>query len=178
MSNINACDAIFHVVRAFSDDEIIHVEGEVNPVRDLDIISNELRQKDLAKATELATSVRKLAERGDKKKQKELATYEKIEQHLKDGKDIRYGEWSRNEVEVLNDHLFLTAKPVIYLVNLSERDYKRKKNKWLSKIKTWVDENEKNGIIIPYSAELEFQLASLPDAEARDKFCKENDVQT
>eukprot|EP00043_Microstomoeca_roanoka_P011125 m.105053 g.105053 ORF g.105053 m.105053 type:complete len:471 (-) comp15101_c0_seq1:134-1546(-) len=178
LSNINACDAIYHVVRAFSDEEIIHVEGEVNPVRDLEIISNELRLKDLAKATDLATSVRKLAERGDKKKKQELDMYEKIENHLREGKDIRRGEWTRNEIEVLNEQLFLTAKPVIYLVNLSERDYARKKNKWLAKIKAWVDEHEVNGILIPYSAQLEYTLACLPDQQARDEYCKEHSVQS
>ncbi|EGD75842.1 obg-like ATPase 1 [Salpingoeca rosetta] len=177
LSNISACDAIYHVVRAFKDTEISHVEGEVDPVRDLDIISNELRMKDLAKASDLANNVRKLAERGDKKKKKELEIYEKIEKHLKEGKDIRYGEWSRSEIEVLNEHLFLTAKPVIYLVNLSERDFKRKKNKWLGKIKEWVDEHEKNAIIIPYSADVEFQLACLPDDAEREKFCKEHEIQ-
>ena len=164
------------MVRAFSDADITHVEGEVDPVRDLDIISNELRQKDLAKATELATSVRKLAERGDKAKKQQLEVYEKIEAHLKAGKDIRYGTWSTSEIEVLNELLLLTAKPVIYLVNLSERDYKRKKNKWLGKIKQWIDEHESNPIIIPYSADYELQLALMPDEESRAKAIEEAGV--
>jgi obg-like ATPase 1 len=92
---------------------------------------------------------------------------------LEDGLDIRQGEWDRHEVELLNSILFLTAKPVIFLVNLSEKDYILKKNKWLSKIKAWVDEHEHNGLIIPYSADFEYSLALLPDDEARAKRCEE-----
>lgn len=74
---------------------------------------------------------------------------------LKDGKWIRTcKDWSARDVERLNEHLLITAKPVIYLVNLSVEDYKKKKNKWLAKIKKFVDENNE-GLIIPYSAEYE-----------------------
>jgi obg-like ATPase 1 len=87
--------------------------------------------------------------------------------------DVRNGEWSNTEIEVLNDLLLLTAKQVIYLVNLSQRDFERKKNKWLAKIKTWVEENEKKPTIIPYSAEFEYKLATMEDDEARKKHCEE-----
>lgn len=65
--------------------------------------------------------------------------------------------------------LLLSAKQVIYLVNLSAEDFKRKKNKWLGKIKSWVEANEKQPVIIPYSADVELQLAQEKDLEARKK---------
>eukprot|EP00055_Hartaetosiga_balthica_P003248 m.7104 g.7104 ORF g.7104 m.7104 type:complete len:395 (+) comp2708_c0_seq1:71-1255(+) len=173
LSNISACDAIYHVVRAFSDADITHVEGEVNPVRDLDIISSELRYKDLAKARDMCESVKRQADRGDKKKQKELVMLELFKKHLEEEKNIRDGDWSNEEIEVLNSILFLTAKPVIYLVNLSEKDFIRKKNKWLGKIKSWIDAHEATTTLIPFSASLEYDLACLPDDAAREAHLKE-----
>jgi len=72
----------------------------------------------------------------------------------------------RDEVEVLNKHLFITSKPVIYLVNLSEKDYIRKKNKWLIKIKEWIDKHDPGSILIPFSGALETKLADMPEDEA------------
>jgi obg-like ATPase 1 len=179
LSNISACDAIFHVCRAFSDDEIIHVEGDVNPVRDLDIIAQELRLKDVAALDKVIAPIEKAATRGgDKKKKQEYDMLMKFKEHLLAGKDIRNGQWDRYEIELLNTFLLLTSKPVVYLVNLSEKDFLRKKNKWLGKIKAWVDEHEEVPIIIPYSAEFELTLAMLPDDEARNKHCEETGMQS
>ena len=73
-------------------------------------------------------------------------------------------------MDVINSLMLLTAKPVIYIVNLSERDYARKKNKWLPKIKQWIDENNPGDLLIPFSAALEEQLFSLPDDNARAEY--------
>jgi len=179
LSHIKACDAIFHLCRAFEGEDVTHVEGEVNPVRDLEIISDELRLKDLEY---LATNVDKLERtviRGnDKKSKPECDVLVKVQQLLKDEKKhIRFLDWNVNEIEVLNKHMFLTAKPIVYLVNLSEKDYIRKKNKWLPKLKEWVDANDPGAMMIPLSGVLETQLADL-SPEDRDKFCKENNTQS
>lgn len=76
------------------------------------------------------------------------------------------------QIEVLNKYLFLTSKPVIYLVNLSEKDFIRKKNKWLIKIKEWVDKNDHGATIIPFSGAYEHTLGELGTPEAR----KEHEV--
>lgn len=76
-------------------------------------------------------------------------------------------------MEVLNEYQFLTAKSVVYLVNLSEKDFIRQKNKWLAKIHKWVQENV-TGPIIPYSAVFENKLAELQDPEARERYIKVN----
>ena len=70
------------------------------------------------------------------------------------------------QVQVVNDLQLLTAKPVTYLVNLSERDYIRKKNKWLPKIKQWIDENNPGDLLIPFSVTFEQRLADLGDEAA------------
>jgi obg-like ATPase 1 len=105
LSHIRAVDAIFQVVRCFDDAEIIHVEGDVNPVRDLEIISDELRIKDIEFVEKAVDNLIKLTRRGGqslemKKLKEEQATVEKILAMLKDGKDVRKGDWSPKEVSL------------------------------------------------------------------------------
>jgi len=135
LSHIKACDAMFHLCRTFEDSEITHVEGEVDPVRDLDIINEELRLKDEEQFEKVFEEVERKYCRGGEKKLK--ADYEilcKIKKVLmEDKKHIRFGDWNAADIEVLNKHLFITSKPMIYLVNLSEKDFIRKKEQMAAK---------------------------------------------
>ncbi|KAF2842486.1 GTP-binding protein-like protein YchF, partial [Patellaria atrata CBS 101060] len=174
LSHIRAVDAIFQVVRCFDDAEIIHVEGDVDPVRDLDIISEELRLKDIEFVEKSLENLVKQTKRGGqslemKKMKEEQATVEKILDMLKSGKDVRKGDWAPKEVEVINPLFLLTAKPVVYLVNLSEKDYIRQKNKHLPKIAAWVKEHAEGDPIIPISVSFEERLATMTDAEAQEE---------
>ncbi|VEU22375.1 DEKNAAC103579 [Brettanomyces naardenensis] len=174
LANIRAVDAIYQVVRCFDDAEITHIEGDVNPVRDLEIISNELRLKDIEFSNRYLESVEKLANRGGqslevKKAKEELEIVKRIIKMLEDGQRIANHDWNSKEAEVINSMLLLTAKPCIYLVNLSERDYIRKKNKWLPKIKAWVDANSPGDAIIPLSICLEERLSHLETDEEREE---------
>ncbi|KAF2145356.1 uncharacterized protein K452DRAFT_264309 [Aplosporella prunicola CBS 121167] len=171
LSHIRAVDAIFQVVRCFDDAEIIHVEGDVDPVRDLDIISEELRIKDIEFAEKAHEALVKQTRRGGqslemKKLKEEQATVEKILEHLKAGRDVRKADWNPKEVELINTLFLLTAKPVVYLVNLSEKDYIRKKNKHLPKIAEWVKEHAPGDPIIPISICLEERLTQFETEEA------------
>ncbi|CRK18841.1 Obg-like ATPase [Verticillium nonalfalfae] len=170
LSHIRAVDAIFQVVRSFDDAEIIHVEGDVNPTRDLDIISEELRLKDIEFVEKALEAQKKKTRSGGqslemKKMIAEQDTIQKIIDWLKDGKDVRKGNWSPKEVEVINPLFLLTAKPVVYLVNLSERDYVRKKNKHLPKIAEWIKENATGDPIIPISVAYEERLSRFETEE-------------
>lgn len=103
LSHIRAVDAIFEVVRCFDDAEIIHVEGDVDPVRDLEIISEELRAKDIEFVEKALENLIKQTRRGGqslemKKLKEEQATVEKILAMLKEGKDVRKGDWPPKEV--------------------------------------------------------------------------------
>ncbi|OJD38729.1 gtp-binding protein [Diplodia corticola] len=178
LSHIRAVDAIFQVVRCFDDAEIIHVEGDVDPCRDLDIISEELRIKDIEFVEKAHENLVKQTRRGGqslemKKLKEEQATVEKILDHLKDGKDVRKNNWTAKEVEVINTLFLLTAKPVVFLVNLSEKDYIRKKNKHLPKIAEWVKEHAPGDPIIPISICLEERLTQFEtEAEAAEECTK------
>uniref|UniRef100_A0A672KWC5 Obg-like ATPase 1 n=1 Tax=Sinocyclocheilus grahami TaxID=75366 RepID=A0A672KWC5_SINGR len=153
LSHISACDAIFHMTRAFEDEDIIHVEGCVDPVRDIEIIHEELRMKDEEMIGPIIDKLEKTAVRGgDKKLKPEYDIMCKIKSWVVDEKKhVRYYlEWNDKEIEVLNKYLFLTSKPMIYLVNLSEKDYIRKKNKWFGlQFKACADLYHSYGCPIP-----------------------------
>lgn len=172
LSHVRAVDGIFQVVRAFDDAEVIHVEGDVDPCRDMQIISTELRLKDIEWVEKELEKLKKVT-RGlgsislaDKAKKEEQNTVERVLEWLTvENKDVRKGPWGNKDIEVINQMNLLTAKPINYLVNLSERDFVRKKNKWLPKIKAWIDENNPGDALIPFSVALEERLVKMSDEE-------------
>ncbi|XP_055909902.1 obg-like ATPase 1 isoform X2 [Eupeodes corollae] len=169
LSHISACDAIFHLCRAFEDPDVTHVEGEVDPVRDLEIISEELRLKDEEKLIQNLDKLEKVVARGgDKKLKPEYDSMLKVKSILCDEKKhLRFADWNLHDIETLNKYMFLTTKPAIYLINLSDKDFIRKKNKWLAKIKEWVDKNDPGAIIIPFSGQFENNLAEKDETERK-----------
>lgn len=174
LSHIRACDAIFHLCRCFEDENVSHVEGDINPVRDIEIINEELRLKDEEYLLNIIDKMERTVLRGgDKKAKPEYDVLCKIKNLVVDEKKhIRFSDWNALEIEVLNKHLFLTSKPMIYLINLSEKDYIKKKNKWLPKIKEWVDKNDPKAAIIPFSGAFEHKLTEM-DPEEKKKYLQE-----
>ena len=101
----------------------------------------------------------------------------KVLSMLRDEKKwVRYNDWNEKEIEVLNKHLLITSKPVVYLLNMSETDYIKRKNKWLPKIKQWVDENDPGATVIPYSAPYELKLQEMASDEERNAYIAETKV--
>ncbi|KAL1306706.1 hypothetical protein AAFC00_005375 [Neodothiora populina] len=177
LSHIRAVDAIFQVVRCFDDAEIIHVEGDVDPVRDLEIIADELRIKDIEFVEKALENLAKQTRRGGqslemKKMKEEQSIVEKILQHLQDGKPIYHADWTPREVEVINPLFLLTAKPSVYLVNLSERDYIRQKNKYLPKVAEWIKEKAPGSAVIPMSVSFEERLTRFETEAEAEEECK------
>jgi len=170
LSHINAVDGIIHVMRAFEDDAVIHHDDKPNPVADIEMICSELRIKDISSMESL------LGQHGRSKQgaatsspaalkawETERAAMDHFLAWLNAGKDIRNGmdEWSTKEIEYLNDYQLLTAKPVMFAVNLSLNDYKRKKNKFLKPIFEWVTANAPGSMIIPYAGSFEEEIQEL-----------------
>ena len=174
LSHIKAVDGIFHMIRAFGGEEVVHVEGDVDPIRDMEIIKEELRLKDeefLGKQLEAAKKALRSHET-DKQKKFELETVQKLSDWVsQDKQDVRHGDWSAKEIEeVINPLQLLTAKSVVYLVNITEEEFASKRNKWLAKIKAWIDEHSPGDTLIPFSGELESKLgseASMAEAKAK-----------
>ena len=160
LSHIREVDAIVHVVRCFHNDDIIHVEGSVDPKRDIEIIDLELILSDLEMAQKRLDRVKK-ALKGDKKYQAEADFLERLIKHLESGKSARSLKLAENEEDYFKELPLLTFKPVIYVCNMSEADFKG-----------GIDDNEGYNIVkaiaekegakaLPICAELEAEIASL-----------------
>lgn len=178
LSHIQAVDGIYHVVRAFDNDDVVHVEDSVNPVRDLEIIQSELCKKDLEILGKMIQNEEiQVRKTGGQFKLSPLfiETTAKIREMLENNIPIRDGTWSTMEIELINDKAqFITTKPVIYLINMSQADFIRKKNKWLSKIHQWVTTHG-GGIMIPFSVEFETNLWNLRDSpDGKEEFLKQH----
>jgi len=182
LSHIQAVDGIIHVMRAFEDDDVIHAEDTVDPVRDIATICNELRIKDLSfmqgkremhKKTQTAARAKSPA--ALKKWEQELATMDKIIALLESGKDVKNNmkEWSSMDIEFLNDYMLLSAKPCMFAINMNEKDYCRKKNKFLKPIFEWVNANAPGSAMIPYCGAFEEELQDLESDAARAERLKE-----
>lgn len=129
LSHIRAVDAIFQVVRCFDDAEIIHVEGDVNPTRDLDIISEELRIKDIEFVEKAADALAKQTRRGGqslemKKLREEEATVNKVLDWLKEGKDVRKNNWTPKEVRT-NSTFVLRPSGHTFRVTMMNKSFAR-----------------------------------------------------
>jgi len=180
LSHIGACDAIFQMLRAFDDEDVIHVDGSVDPTRDLSTILNELRLKDVEYFEKQHADMHKKCQRKvDKKEVEEFETIKKCLDLVREQeKHIRFEKnWDAKEIEVINKHLPLTAKPMVYLVNLSEKDYIRKKNKWLLKIKEWIDANDPGALLIPMSAVFESKAFDMGEDMFKG-YCEEQKTQS
>lgn len=175
LSHIQAVDGIYHMVRAFSNEEVIHNEGEVNPIRDMEIITNELFAKDLQHIEKVLPDLeRAIARKNQKPDVEERDLLLKVKEMSENKQPVRDGTWNGKEIELLNKHLFMSAKPVVYLVNIGRDEYITKKNKYLVKIQNWIKENG-GGPMIPFSAEYEAEVlatAGSPDKDARDEAAK------
>mmetsp|Transcript_13743 Transcript_13743/g.24099 ORF Transcript_13743/g.24099 Transcript_13743/m.24099 type:complete len:393 (+) Transcript_13743:85-1263(+) len=170
LSHIGSVDGLFHVCRAFDDPDVIHVEDRVDPVADLDIIHAELRLKDLAHVQSVMDALDKQKVRASgpvlKILNEEYDLAERLKTMLEAGTDVRFGEWSVKDIETMNvnNYNLLTAKPVVYLINMSENDYIRKKNKFLKPIADWVAAHGGEPVI-PFSGAYESRVVDMPDDE-------------
>jgi obg-like ATPase 1 len=176
LSHINAVDGIIHVMRAFEDDAVIHHDDKPNPVADIEMITSELRIKDLATLRDMYERHSKLKQGAATKSPAALKAWEterdamqKFIAYLESGKDIRLGldQWTTKDIEFLNDYMLLTAKPVMFAVNLNFTDFKRKKNKFLKPIFDWVQENAPGSMIIPYCGSYEEEIQDLDAAAVK-----------
>ncbi len=167
LANIREVDAIVHVVRCFENDDIIHVAGSIDPVRDIEIINLELALADLAQVERRIERTRKQA-RSNKEAQIELDVLEKLVASLNQGQPARKVDLNEEEIELIKALELLTAKPVIYAANVSEED--------LAMGNTWVEQVRQIAItegakVVIVSAQVEAELVDLSAAERQDFLC-------
>lgn len=170
LANIREVDAIVHVVRCFENDNIVHVDGRVDPVSDKEIIDTELQLKDLESVEKKISRVEKAAKSGDAKLKRELAALQHYKETLQSGKNARLVEMDEEERKAVADLQLLTAKPVIYVANVDEGSL-HTGNKHVDALKEHVKNEYAEVVII--SAAIEAQIAELESEEDRQTFLAE-----
>lgn len=171
LGNIREVDAIVHVVRCFENENIIHVNGEVNPEKDIEIINLELIFSDIEMLEKRIQKIEKLI-KSDKKYIVELDICNKILDTLQKGKLAKTLDYTEEEKEFVKSLGLLTVKPVIYAANMSENDFSNgvKSNENYEKVKKLAD--EENSEVIPICAELESQISEM-NQEEKMEFLKD-----
>lgn len=164
LANIREVDAIVHVVRCFENDDIIHVAGSVDPVRDIEIINLELGLADLGQIDRRIDRTRKLA-RTSKEAQLELTALEKLSAALNEGKSARQVSLTEDEEAIVKPLGLLTRKPVIYACNVSEDDLATG-NDWVEQVRAVAA--QENAQVVVVSAQVESELIELADDDRAD----------
>lgn len=166
LSHIREVDSIVHVVRCFEDSNIVHVDGSINPVRDIETINLELILADIETIDKKIDKAKKLI-KADKKYQFELETLEKIKLTLEDGKAARTINYTDEEKEVLKETFLLTLKPVLYVANISENDILSKDNN--TYVNQVVEYAKSEGAeVVPLCVKIEEELSSLDNEEKKE----------
>ena len=167
LANIREVDSIIHVIRCFDDDNVIHVDGKVDPVSDKEIIDIELQLKDLETLEKRITSSERKAKTGDKEASRAYNLYLEARDHLLKGKSIRSLDLEKSSFKILDELQLITAKPVIYVCNVDENSV-NKGNNHVDMIKNLI--SDENAEILILGAAIEADIAELTDFEERKMF--------
>ncbi len=170
LSHIREVDAIVHVVRCFTNEKIIHVNGSIDPIRDIEVINLELALADLEQVTKLYEKNSKLVKTGDKSLAMVVSLLEKVKNALENNIPARRLSLQEEEETLLKNFQLLTAKPCIYVANIAEEDVGKADNDFVKKVKEYA--SKENAKVITLSAKLEEELATL-EVEEREVFKRE-----
>lgn len=167
LSHIRQVDAICHVVRCFDDDNITHVEGRVDPLADIDTINLELVLADLDSITKRYTRVAKIAKTKDKDAVAELAVLDKLKPVLEEGLSARTIEFTEDEQKIVKSLFLLTAKPILYVANVSEDEVADSDNNpYVQQVRNFAANEQAEVIVV--CARAEEEIAELDDEDKAD----------
>lgn len=168
LANIRECDAIVHVVRCFEDTDIVHVEGSIDPKRDIETINLELILSDVEMLEKRLDKTKKLL-KGDKKYQTDINLFERILSALNEGKAARSVEMDEEEQKIISEVALLTTKPIIYAANMSDEDFSKgiEGNKYLDMVKEVAAEEHAG--VLPICAQIEEEIVDM-DKEEKEMF--------
>ncbi len=171
LSHIREVDAIVHVVRCFEDSNITHVDGSIDPIRDIETINLELVFSDLEMIERRIARTSK-AMKGDKSLATEMALLERVKAQLEEGKCARTLDYTDDEMAIMKDIFLITMKPVIYAANVAEDDFAKgiENNEYVNKVKAYAA--EENSQVMSVSARIEEEISQL-DGEERAMFLEE-----
>jgi len=163
LANIREVDAIVHVVRCFTNDQVIHVAGQVDPVFDKEIIDHELQLKDLETIEKRIAKSEKIAKTGNKEAQQELLLLKKLEDWLQQGHNLRGADLEPAQRELVNTWQLLTMKPVVYVANVDEDTLRKRTNSHVAKLQEAI--KGENAELILVCANIEAEIAELSPEE-------------
>ena len=164
LADIREVDAIVHVVRCFEDPNIIHVDGSIDPLRDIETINLELIFSDI-EIVERRIDRAKKAVKGDKKYLAEIDFLERLKEHLENGKSARGFDFTDDERELIKSTPLLSAKPVIYAANLSEDDFVNNIDSNENYKKVCALAAEENSAVLPICAQIEAEISDMSDED-------------
>ena len=170
LADIRNCDALIHVLRCFDDDNLPHIEGSVDPVRDKEIVDFELQVKDLESVEKRMEKVKKQAKSGDKEARHAVEVLEKVKGHLEEYQPLRTLSLTEEEKKVTDPLFLLTAKPVLYVCNVDEASAVEG-NAYVEKVREVIRDEEAGLIII--AGAMEAEIAELDDPGDRQAFLEE-----
>ncbi|MCO1601443.1 redox-regulated ATPase YchF [Desulfosporosinus nitroreducens] len=171
LSHIREVDAIVHVVRCFEDENVIHVEGNVNPKRDIETIDLELVLADMESIEKRSERTSKLLKTGDKKAQGEIALLERLKEVFNQGKGARSLTFTDEERDILKGFSLLTLKPVLYVANVSETGLATAAdNPYVQQVKAIAAEEGAEVVVV--CAQIEAEIAEL-EADEKDAFLED-----
>lgn len=164
LADIREVDAIVHVVRCFEDTNIIHVDGSINPLRDIETINLELIFSDIEMIDRRIDRAKK-AVKGDKKYLAEIEFLERLKAHLENGKSARAFDFTDDERELIKSTPLLSAKPVIYAANLCEDDFVNniETNENYNNVKALAE--EEHSAVLPICAQIEAEISDMENEE-------------
>lgn len=166
LSHIRETDAIVEVVRCFENDNVVHVDGNINPIRDIETINLELIFADIETVNKRLDKARKNL-KSDKKYQEEIDLLEKILKVLEEGKSARTIEFSDDEKILVKEMFLLTTKPILYIANVSEGQLENSENDELVKqVKEYA--KTENAEVIPLCVQIEEELSGLEDEDKKE----------
>ena len=164
LSHIREVDSILEVVRCFEDPNIVHVDGSIDPIRDIETINLELVFADLETVNKRLERAKKLL-KGDKSYQAEIDLLEKVKETLEQGRPARILELSDEEKEIIKDSFLLTMKPILYVTNVSENEISED-NEYVKKVREYA-KNE-NAKVIKLCVKIEEELSGLEDDDKKE----------
>ena len=166
LSHIRETDAICEVVRCFEDSNVVHVDGSVDPIRDIETINLELIFADIETVNKRLDKAKKNL-KADKKYQSEIDLLEKIKQTLENGLSARTLEFNEDEQVIVKDMFLLTTKPILYIANVSEEQLENAENdEMVLKVKEYA--KKENAEVIPLCVKIEEELSSLDDDDKKE----------
>lgn len=166
LAHIREVDAIAQVVRCFENPNIVHVDGSIDPLRDIETINLELIFADIETVEKRLDKAKKML-KSDKKYQSEIDCLERIKKHLEEEKPVRTMEFNEDETGILKEIMFLTAKPILYICNVSEEQLENSENdENVMKVKEYA--KSENTIAIPLCAKIEEELTGLEEEDKKE----------